>query len=88
MITTQDINNIIRITESYMLPNKLLYLIFSEHKNEIFEQFLALEDDLSFDWFTDYFQENHSNREAMMQDFTPRELTEILPRHRKKRRKS
>ena len=80
MITTQDINNIIGITESYMLPNELLYLLFSDRKNEIFARFLELQNDLSFDWFTDYFQENHSNREAMMQDFTPRELTEILPR--------
>lgn len=80
MITAQDINNIIGITESYELPNELLYLLFSDRKNEIFAQFLELQSDLSFDWFTDYFQENHSNREAMMQDFTPKELTEILPR--------
>ena len=79
MITAKEINSIIGITESFMLPEKLLSLLLSEKKNKIFGEFLKLQNDLSFDWFTDYFQEEHSNRNAMMQDFTPKELTELLP---------
>lgn len=47
--------------------------------SDMFDAFLAIEPDTSFDWFTNYFQEQHSNREAMMQDFTPAELTQLLP---------
>lgn len=79
MITAKEINSIIGITESFMLPEKLLSLLLSEKKNKIFGEFLKLQNDLSFDWFTDYFQEEHSNRNAMMQDFTPKELSELLP---------
>lgn len=80
MITAKEINNIIGIAESFQLPAKMLSLLLSEKKNEIFDAFMELQSDLSFDWFTDYFQEEHSNRNAMMQDFTPRELTEMLPK--------
>ena len=48
-------------------------------RNKIFEAFLTIETDLSFDWFTDYFQESHSNRDNMMQDFTPKALCAMLP---------
>lgn len=80
MITTEQINRILNITESFQLPERLLSLMLSDQRNDIFDRFLMIEDDLSFDWFTDYFQEEHSNRNAMMQDFTPRELAGLLPR--------
>lgn len=73
------INEILGITESFQMPEKLMALLISPAKDTMMERFLELESDLSFDWFTDYFQEEHSNRNAFMQDYTPRELTKLLP---------
>ena len=61
-----------------MLPDKLMGLLFSEEIGGIFEKYADMQGDLSYDGFTDYFQEEHSSRKAMMQDFTPKELTELV----------
>lgn len=79
MIKTEDINQILQITESFQMPERLMSILMSKDKDAVFDRFMALESDLSFDWFTDYFQEEHSNRTAMMQDYTPKELTGLLP---------
>lgn len=79
MIRTEDINSIIGISESFLLPERLMEVLLSGEKECVFDSFLEVESDLSFDWFTNYFQEEHSNRNAMMQDFTPKELTQLLP---------
>lgn len=80
MITNKDINKILQIKESFELPERLMTILLNdEERTEVFNKFLELETDLSFDWFTDYFQEQHSNRDNMMQDFTPSELTKLLP---------
>ena len=70
MIRTEDINSIIGISESFLLPERLMEVLLSGEKECVFDSFLEVESDLSFDWFTNYFQEEHSNRNAMMQDFT------------------
>ena len=77
-INSNEINSLFGITESYMLPDKLMGLLFSEDINGIFEKYSDMQGDLSYDGFTDYFQEEHSSRKAMMQDFTPKELTELV----------
>ena len=77
-MTANEINELFGISESFMLPEKLMSLLFSEEINGIFEKYSDMQGDLSFDGFTDYFQEEHSSRKAMMQDFTPKELTELV----------
>lgn len=79
-INGNKINELFGITESFMLPDKLMGLLFSENINSIFEKYSDMQGDLSYDGFTDYFQEEHSSRKAMMQDFTPKELTELVGR--------
>ena len=67
MITKEDINNILCISENYQLRDALMNVLFDEaKKNNIFEQFLKIESDLSYEWFTNYFQENQSNRKDLM----------------------
>ncbi len=73
-----EINSLFGVSESFMLPDKLMELLFSEEINGIFEKYSEMQGDLSYDGFTNYFQEEHSNRKAMMQDFTPKELTELV----------
>lgn len=72
-----EINEIFGITESYQLPEKLMSILTdSKQRVSLFEKFGDL--DLSHDFFTRYFQEQHSNRENMMQDFTPQELCDVV----------
>ena len=78
-MTSETINSIFGISESFELPEKLMNILLSGQEQKCFEKFLILRPDLSKDWFTDYFQESHSNREKMMQDFTPHELSGLLP---------
>lgn len=76
-MTNAEINEIFGITESYQLPEKLMSILMDfKQRTELFEKFNGL--DLSHDFFTRYFQEQHSNRENMMQDFTPQELCDVV----------
>lgn len=76
-MTNQEINNIFGITESYQLPDRLMKILKDEYlRVELFRKFEGI--DLSHDLFTQYFQEQHSNRESMMQDFTPPELCDVV----------
>lgn len=79
-MTVSDINKLFGVSESFMLPDRLMALLFSEEINSIFEKYSSLMGDLSCDGFTEYFQEEHSNRKAMMQDFTPKELSSLVAR--------
>lgn len=80
MIENNVINQTFGITESFQLPEKLISILFNtDQRDAMFQEFLKLEPDLSYDLFTNYFQEQHSNRESMMQDFTPAALADLLP---------
>lgn len=72
MITTDKINDLLGITESFHASYKLGDILKNqEGREELFSSFLKEEQDLSFDWFTEYFQEEHSDRKGKKQDFTP-----------------
>lgn len=79
MITKQDIEEIIGIKESYQLTERLLKVLAdsAEIKN-VFDKFMMLERDLSYDWFTNYFQEEQGDRNALKQDYTPDCLCELI----------
>lgn len=81
MITTNDINEILGIKESFQLHDVLSNILFDEvKKKEVFEKFLDIENDLSYDWFTNYFQEEQSNRKTLKQDYTPDCICKIISR--------
>lgn len=72
MIRSTDINQILGITENYQLCDRLMEILMDNQKREeIFDQFMTIEPDLTYDWFTNYFQETQSNRSTLMQDYTP-----------------
>lgn len=79
-MTASEINELFGVSESFMLPERLMALLFSDEISYIFEKYVEMQVDLSYDGFTDYFQEEHSNRKAMMQDFTPKELAALVAR--------
>jgi len=62
MSISDKINDIIGIKESFELPDKLLEILLNKDKRiEIFNKFLEYEKNLSYDWFTDYFQNEHGD---------------------------
>lgn len=79
MLSVETINSLIGIDESYKASIKLQRILNDSNKRiEIFNQFLEKEKDLSFDWFTDYFQEEHSDRKNKKQDFTPDGIVKLV----------
>lgn len=78
MLSTEQINKLIGVEESYQASFRLNDILFNrDARISLFDSFLRLEQELSFDWFTDYFQEEHSNRKDRKQDFTPDGVTEL-----------
>lgn len=78
MLSTEQINNLLEVEESYQASFKLAEILNDrDERIKLFGSFLRLEQDLSFDWFTDYFQEEHSNRKDRKQDFTPQGVTDL-----------
>lgn len=72
MLTIDKINELLEIKESFHASYKLCDILKNQEEREnLFFAFLQEEQDLSFDWFTEYFQEEHSDRKGKKQDFTP-----------------
>lgn len=75
----EDINQIIGITESFKLPERLMEILMDDSQREnVFDQFMVIGESLDHDWFTQYFEEEHSNKSKMAQDFTPSSVTKII----------
>lgn len=79
MITREIFNQLIGIKENYEMPEKLLGILLEDQKREkLFCSLLEYEQDFSKDWFTDIFQDEHGDRDALKQDFTPDCLCELM----------
>lgn len=79
MLDNQKINEIIGIDESFKAPYRIMKILFDDDlKQKVFKEFLAEENNLNFDWFTNYFQEEHSDRKGKKQDFTPDGVVKLL----------
>ncbi len=64
------INELLGITESYEMPEKLLSILLSENKDKFLDN-VAGEYDFGKDDFRDYFQQEHGDRDRLKQDYTP-----------------
>ena len=78
-MNADQINKIIGIRESFKLPEKMMAILSDEdQKNRMFDRFMAIGESLDHDWFTEYFEEEHSNKSKMAQDFTPQSVTKMI----------
>lgn len=76
---TELVNELLGITESYQAPQRMLELMLDDkRRRELFQSFLEHETDLSYEWFQSYFENEHSDRKAKKQDFTPNDISELL----------
>ena len=83
-ITNKDLNELIGIKESFELPDKLMKILLNEEeKDKLLNKFLEYDIDLKHDFLRDYFQEQHSNRNDLKQDYTPNCICEILSKLKK-----
>lgn len=81
MIANELISKLIGVKENYQAPDKLMETLLTQHmREELFQKFLSYENDLSFDWFRKYFQEQQADRTGTKQDFTPLALTTLIVR--------
>lgn len=78
-MTNEFINRTIGIKEAYQMPERLMKILNDRQQREkVFDSFLNEEPDLSYDWFTDYYQTEHGDRDKLKQDFTPDCISQIL----------
>jgi len=79
MLTTDTINTLLGITESYQAPQRMLEIMLDAEKREqLFRNFLVHEYNVGYEWFSGYFEEEHSDRKIKKQDFTPASVSQIL----------
>lgn len=79
VITNDFINKTLQIEEAFQMPERVMSILEDkELREEIFQRFMEKDSDLSYDWFTDYFQEEHGDRDKYKQDFTPECICRII----------
>lgn len=78
-LTTEVINSLINIKESYQASDALMKLLFDKPAREnLFLSFLEHDKQMDRDWFHVYFEEEHANKQKYAQDFTPDALSKVL----------
>ena len=78
---TKKINDLLGIKDSYQAPQRIMDILYSgiEDRNKVFMNFLeAFDKDVTYDWFHDYFQDEHADRKKHKQDFTPQSISKLL----------
>lgn len=78
-ITTQAVNELFGINESFELPGMLLKkLLDKQEKDKLCNDFMQFEFDMKNDCLRDYFQMNNANRSNLKQDYTPDSLARLI----------
>lgn len=81
MTKLNEINKILGIKDSYKAPDRLMEILCGDiqERNKVFNQMAELFDNnWDFDWFHEYFQNEHADRKQKKQDFTPESVSKIL----------
>ena len=78
-ITTEAINELFGIKESFELPASLMSkLLDKEEKDKLCRAFMEFDFDMKNDCLRDYFQSNAANRSELKQDYTPDCLCQLI----------
>lgn len=78
--TLSKVNRLIGVDESYKAPQKIMEIISDKDKaTETFRRFMPEFDyDLSYEWFNNYFEDEHADRKNRKQDFTPASVSRLM----------
>ena len=73
-------NEIFDVSDSYQVPNKLMEILFDKEKREVLFMKLLRANNMNvdFDWFYEYFQNEHADRKEKKQDFTPECVCDLV----------
>ena len=77
-----NLNEILNVSDSYQVPEKLMEILYKEKEREkLFMKLLEVNNyNVDYDWFTQYFEDEHADRKKKKQDFTPRCVADVLSR--------
>lgn len=79
MLDRDTMHDILGISEAYQMPEALLSVMLDdERRNTVLDLVASSTDDLNYDGFTTYFQDEHGDRDALKQDFTPKALCDLV----------
>lgn len=81
MTKLDEINKILGINDSYKAPDRLMEILYGDipERNKVFSQMAELfNNEWDFDWFHEYFQNEHADRKQKKQDFTPESISKVL----------
>lgn len=75
-------NEIFEVDDSYKAPEKIMKILYDkEAREKLFKKLLEVNNyNVDFDWFHEYFQEEHADRKNKKQDFTPKSVAQLLSR--------
>lgn len=78
--TLSKINDILGIKESYEAPARVMEILKNpDERKQIFLKFLEdFNYDVSYEWFYNYFQDEHADRKNNKQDFTPKCISNLV----------
>ena len=73
-------NELFGVDDSYKAPEQIMKILYNkEEREKLFMQLLEANDfNVDFDWFHEYFQEEHADRKNKKQDFTPESVADLL----------
>ena len=73
-------NELFGVEDSYQVPEKLMKtLLNKKEREELFMKLLRANNmNVDFDWFFEYFQDEHADRRFKKQDFTPQCVANLL----------
>lgn len=77
----EDINKMFGVTDSYQVPEQIMNILMgSEEKRvKVYCTFLDYFNyDISYDWFHEYFEDEHADRKNKKQDFTPNCISSLV----------
>lgn len=74
------INTLLGVDESYKAPAKVMEIISdAESAKTMFLKFSeAFNYDFSYEWFNQYFEDEHADRKNNKQDFTPTSISDLI----------
>lgn len=79
-LSSEKWNELFGIDDSYKAPSALWAILRDKEKREdLFRETLELHRcDVGYDWFHEYFQDEHADRKEKKQDFTPGSVSQLL----------
>lgn len=78
-ITREFVHDALGISEAWQMPNSLLSAMLDNSRRDLLlSQFSDAIEDVTHDGLTSYFQDEHGDRDALKQDFTPPAVCDLV----------